>query len=90
MNIEDITVGMEVIINKNCSSTSRSYGLNYNMETMRGHVFIVQNIVSPDIVVVQGWNWHPNDLSPFKFEYKEFNTGLNKKAELFDPNNLEL
>lgn len=90
MRFENVETGMKVIIDKECISTARKFGINHNMESMRGHTFSVERIISSDIIVIQGWNWHANDLSPYKFEYEEFNAKLNQKPELFNPDNLEL
>lgn len=89
MEFEDITKGLEVIIHGTCNITKLSFGINSNMIGMMGRPATVEYTKGSDIVVIDGWSWSPEDITPAqKFKREEFNSTLTKTPETFNPDQL--
>lgn len=85
MRIKLYIPGEQVIISNDISKTKNYYGINLTMLSMRNGVFKLDSISGDDLLVINGFNWHPDDVKPFSVE-----PPLKIEICMFDPNNLIL
>lgn len=65
MNIEDIEVGMNVIISDNISITDRRHSSCSDMHRIKGKVVKVKEL-KHNSVMIAGFRWAPEDLEEAK------------------------
>jgi len=94
MNVEDIKIGMDIIISKNIQRTDETFSSNANMLKMRGKIFKVRDIAGNEIYIHNGtytYIFHPYDIMecrPPVIDIKQNDLNINIKPQLFDPKNL--
>jgi len=63
MEIEDLEVGMRVIISDDISITDRRHQSNSEMFRMRGKLFTIKSVdVDRNSVMIGDYRWAPEDL----------------------------
>jgi len=76
MKIEDIKAGDFVIISGGgLEKTDRAYHVNHSMRLMKHQRYQVNRVSTSrhgePMVIIEGYNWHPDDLLPAKYEEKQ-------------------
>ena len=72
MRYQDVKIGERVRISPNIDRTDAAFSSNSYMMKMRGKVYVIQNISRErKAIIIEGWEWHPDDLQIVNCEKKE-------------------
>jgi len=77
MKASEMKKGMHIIISNDISKTSRTHTANNSMRKMQGQYYTIKRVIITGhglAAIVNGWTWHPEDLTEVE---------ITKKSQIF-------